>query len=529
MAIYVSEVSRAIPRAESRRGGRGRPRAVRSLTLAAALAIVLLPAVGSAPAQAAPGDLDATFSGDGKLTEDFGGGGGRDVAIQDDGKLVVVGQSGLKHFALARYNANGTLDATFGTGGKVTADFGRPAGDHAARAVAIQDDGKIVVAGKWNDFFAVGRFNSNGTPDTSFAGDGMRIVTFETTPGSGVLLGGLVQDMVIQSDGKIVAGGYIDLGGGRSGTMVARFNPADGSLDGTFSGDGVTVLAFSDKSLQGHAVALSPGGRIVVAGSVTAGGGATMNHAIMRLTATGALDSTFSGDGYLSFDYSNGRDSALGVTVTSGGKPLIAGLAPGPGGADFVLTRLTAAGGFDPTFGNGGSTRTDFSGRVDFAEEVVQQPNGAIVVAGWTGAAPGQGDGINDFAVARYGASGQPDKGFGTGGKMTTNFGGADQAFGLALQSDGALLVAGTGAGDDFAVARYQGGGAAPRCTVPRLRGKTLTTAKRMLLSAHCRLGTVTRKRSTTVRKGRVISHRPTAGTRHPAGTAVAVVVSSGR
>src|SRR6185295_6924104 len=144
-----------------------------------------LAAAVAAPAQAAPGDLDPTFSGDGKQTTDFGFGSGDAAATvrQPDGKIVAVGST-FGSIVLARYNANGTLDTSFSGDGKQTTDFGSPearTGDQA-HAVAIQSDGKIVVVGSTGSLsasnFALARYNPNGSLDTSFSGDGKQITGF---------------------------------------------------------------------------------------------------------------------------------------------------------------------------------------------------------------------------------------------------------------------------------------------------------------------------------------------------------------
>ena len=185
-------------------------RPVRSAALVAALVVGF---VFSAGAHAAPGDLDPTFSGDGKQTTDFQFGVSRAAATvrQPDGKIIAVGsvlrtESGdntYHDFALARYNPNGTLDTSFSGDGKQTTDFGFR-GDEEASGVALQADGKIVAVGHdGSGHFALARYNTDGTLDTSFSGDGT-----ETTD-----LGGTAQasGVALQADGKIVAVGHLML------------------------------------------------------------------------------------------------------------------------------------------------------------------------------------------------------------------------------------------------------------------------------------------------------------------------------
>lgn len=238
-----------------------------NLTLVGALAIVV--ALGS-PAAAPPGDLDTTFDGDGKLTTDFGDfdeAGG--VSIQADGKIVAAGSAvsltGFD-FALARYNSNGSLDITFDGDGLVTLDF--DAATDEARAVAIQADGKILAAGLavlsgGNAEFGVARYNSTGSLDTSFDGDGSATTDFAADFDR-------VDAVAVQGNGKIVAGGHAVV----SGTVdfaLARYDP-NGSLDTTFSGDGRVTTDFAGMDDVVFGVALQANKRIVVAGRVNNSG-----------------------------------------------------------------------------------------------------------------------------------------------------------------------------------------------------------------------------------------------------------------
>ena len=360
-----------------------------------------LPFEPSAPViQAAEGDLDSTFGTGGKVTTDFSGSRdyGQAVAIQSDGKIVVAGFAfyGTYDFALARYDTNGALDSTFGTGGKVTTDFGGTA-DYAW-AVAIQSDGKIVAVGMTgNPFdFALARYNTDGSLDTTFGADGKVITDF----------GGSYDwatGVAIQSDGKIVVVGVsID----QANFALARYN-TDGSLDTTFgaAGNGKVSTNFSGKSDQSLAVAIQSDGKIVVAGN--------------------------------------------------------SGRYPPPPFYDFAVARYNTDGTLDSGFGSSGKVTTNFSGSYDTCLAVAIQSDGKIV-------AVGDSDG-NDFALARYDTNGALDSTFGTGGKVTTDFsGGQDQAYAVAIQSDGKIVAVGTSKGDsdDFMLARYETDGTSPATTI---------------------------------------------------------------
>jgi len=209
---------------------------LRFLAIMAAL-LVLLSLDSAGPVAAAPGDLDLSFGLDGKVLTDFGGlEVGNAVAIQTDGKIVVAGSRDFlfnQDFAVVRYNSDGNLDNSFGSGGKVITGFG---GTELARAVAIQTDGKIVVAGHNGVDFALARYNSDGTLDTSFSEDGKVLTDF-----GGLEFGNAV---AIQTDGKIVAAGT-KTGFLLSDFALARYQNPPASVGGTASfvvdGDGASA------------------------------------------------------------------------------------------------------------------------------------------------------------------------------------------------------------------------------------------------------------------------------------------------
>ncbi|MGH2674811.1 MAG: PxKF domain-containing protein [Actinomycetota bacterium] len=207
------------------------------------------------------GSLDTTFDGDGKLTTDFDGfdDGALAVAVQADGKIVAAGSSiASAVFALARYNPNGSLDATFDGDGKVTTDVGST-GFESAEAIVLQTDGKVVAAGKTNNDFALARYNTDGSLDSTFAGDGTVLTGF--FPGSD----DAAFSLVLQADNKLVAAGSSD-----SDFALARYT-TDGALDASFDGDGkvVTDIAAGSQDVA-YSLALQSDGKLVAAGASNA-------------------------------------------------------------------------------------------------------------------------------------------------------------------------------------------------------------------------------------------------------------------
>ena len=410
----------------------------------------------------ASGSLDPTFGTGGKVTTDFSAGedAARAVVVQPDGKIVVAGRTS-GDFALARYNSNGTLDSTFGTGGKVTTDFA--GGQDGAGGLALQPDGKIVVAGGaasgLHSDFAIARYNANGTLDATFGNGGK--VTTDFSGSEDVAFG-----VVIQTDGKIVAAGaasHVVAGAVNTDFGLARYN-TDGTLDTGFGNGGQVTTDFSGSFDEAEAIALQLDGRVVLAGRTRTQTSTSSNDdfALSRYNTDGSLDTSFGTAGKVMTDFTGipGFDEAHALAIQSDGKIVAVGLAmTSTSKDDFALARYNTNGVLDATFGSGGKVITDFSGADVNAQAVAILLDGTILIAG---------GGVTtmtsvDFWLSRYKTNGTLDTGFGTAGRVTTDFSGqADVAFGLAIQSDGKIVAAGAAdLGDarptDFALARYEG------------------------------------------------------------------------
>jgi uncharacterized delta-60 repeat protein len=402
----------------------------------------------------------------------------RSVALQSDGKIVVGGFGYVNwatDFAVARYNADFRLDTAFGAAGIATTnvDF-----DDQGWAVAIQPDGKIVLGGhdrvgtSWtNDDFAVARYDTNGILDTSFnplGGFGdppNRAGTVTTRVGTSWDLG---RPMVLQDDGKIVLAGPVDDGSTSNYDFgVVRYLDT-GQLDTTFGGTGIVVTPVGARNDYANALAVKadPGGYVLVAGASTdTAGWSDYDFSMVRYDLLGGLDPSFGSGGTVKTDLRGGQDWGAAVAVQPDGKIVMAGGSVGPGGdTDFAVVRYEADGSsLDGSFGPGGMVFTPMApGDVDDAANgVVLQPDGKILVVG--SATNASGD--DDFAVVRYNADGSLDTSFGFGGKVTTPIGGGDdQANAVVLQADGRIVVVGrsdnTLAQDpDFAMVRYNANG----------------------------------------------------------------------
>jgi uncharacterized delta-60 repeat protein len=409
------------------------------------------------------GALDNTFSGDGKVTIGLGGLGGYDdvsfgLAQQADGKLVLAGYSyrGIIQldydFALARLNSDGTLDSSFDGDGKVTSDFG---GDEVGSAVFIQPDSKIVVVGDNNldsagthaDKVIVARYNSNGSLDSSFDSDGERSISS---------LSGEIYDSALQPDGRILMLGYHTSPDGDTQLAFYRLNP-DGSLDSTFDGDGVAFIDLGGAD-TGKALVLQPDGRIIGYGSSNG------NAVLVRLWPDGTFDA--GGQQTLGFadpNFGLGSDEvAYGMAVQSDSKIVVAGEVINPSNteSDVGLARFQPDGQLDTSFGDQGRVWFGF-GQYDVARAVVLQPDGKIVIAGYSDPA---GSVAANFLVARFNSDGTPDHTFALFGFNVVDFaGGDDYGQALALTPDGKVVVAGevwNGSRYVFGVARLLDNGA---------------------------------------------------------------------
>jgi len=264
--------------------------------------------------------LDSTFANDGKVITDLGSFKdiGFSTAIQPDGKIVVAGQyfSNNYEFAVARYKSDGTLDTDFGADGKVVTAVG-PHFDHG-RNVALQTDGKIVVVGySWNgtnEDFSVVRYNSDGTLDNTFSDNGKVISDFGSSKDNGY-------DLAIQSDGKIVVAGYSDSGGDENFALI-RYN-SDGTLDNTFSNDGKVITDFNSSKDRGESIVIQSDGKIIVAGYSNNGG--DRDFAIVRFNTDGILDNSFGSNGQVTTDLGTSYDEGYDVSIQTDGKIVILG------------------------------------------------------------------------------------------------------------------------------------------------------------------------------------------------------------
>ena len=400
-------------------------------------------AISALAANAQAASLDPTFGSAGMTSTAFGSyGAAARVVIQPDGRIVTAGQDALGDFTLARYTTSGALDTSFNGTGKVTTT---PSGTcpAQARALALQADGKIVVAGtSCPNFsstrnFTIYRYNTDGSLDTSFGSSGKATIDFYA---------GASEAFAVAVQGSSIwVAGYAG-----SSFALARLT-SSGSLDYSFgSGSGSVTTTLGSSSAYANSLVIQPDGKPVLAGYASSGGTV---FALTRYTKSGALDTTFGTGGKVLTNVAGNSAIATSLAIQSDGKLVAAGYASSTsaGHYQFAAVRYTSSGTLDSSFGSGtGKAITAIGSGDAIGSDVAIDANGGIIVGGYSSAGS-----YRQLTLNRYDASGNQDYSF---GPVTTTVGNASAAVqGLAIQSDGKIVVAGYGnSPTTFVVARYQ-------------------------------------------------------------------------
>ncbi len=389
--------------------------------------------------------------------------GGYAMVIQPDNKIVVGGYAvsgSQKDFALVRYNSDGSLDTTFNGTGKVTTDISGASRSDRIWGLALQSDGKIVAAGEvvavgGDNDIALARYNSNGTLDTTGFGVGGIVTTDHGVP----LTNNSAYGVALQGTNIIVAG--VEKVGTVNNFMAARYTSA-GLLDATFGTLGVTTVGFSGGNDVARAVAIDSSSRVVLGGYSS--NGSNDDFAVARLTSTGTLDPTFvGGAGKAAIDLGNNNaDQAFAVGIDGAGRIILAGSTYNGVNKDFAFACYLSTGALD-TAGFGGGTgikKTDFGNSPDVAQSILVRTDGSFVAGGFSR----YSDSSDDFAIASYNSSGGPDTTFNGTGRLTFRISNYDERiYAIAQGLDSKLVVAGFATQTpitnpvkhDFAVARF--------------------------------------------------------------------------
>ncbi len=356
---------------------------------------------------------------------------------QPDGKILVATTDGSSALIL-RYNSDGSPDTTFGDGGRMPVSAGLPV--TLVNSMALQADGRIVLAGSAgdgsSDDILVARLNADGSPDNTFGSSG--IVLTDIAGGSDRAIG-----VAVLTDGRIVVGGT-----GHTGTdnaIVAIRYHADGSRDATFSGDGIALSGATGTDLA-SAVLLQSDGKLIVGGYAWTG--SQYDSVITRFRMDGSLDTSFDGDGRVTTSLSPVSGGTDALAMQADGKILAVGSRFNGVDYDYAVARYHPDGSFDTEFSDDGILSTDFGGH-DSPAGIAVQSDGKIVVVGVTSAGPD-----SEIAISRYSSNGILDPTFSEDGLLTIALSsGADNAKTIAVSSLGQrLLVAGNSPSDNNGV-----------------------------------------------------------------------------
>jgi len=404
-----------------------------------------------------PGTLDpfwATGSslGPGKVITPIGS--SDDVAnamiLQPDGKVLMAGFcfSGTNYdFCVARYLPNGTLDASWNATGKVITPIG--SGDDLAFAIALQPDGKVLLAGYCsngsNNDFCAARYLSSGALDTTWNGTGKVITPIGSNDDRATAI-------ALQPDGKVLLAG-VCTGAVNSDFCAARYLP-NGTLDGSWSGTGKVITPIGSGADFANAITLQPDGKVLLAGYCDSGGS---DFCAARYLPNGSLDTSWNGTGKVITVVGSNDDVAVAMALQPDGRVLLAGYCFGGTTYDFCAARYLPTGALDTSWNGSGKVITPIGSGADLANAMTVQPDGRVLLAGTCS------NGTNDdFCAARYLPNGTLDNVWNGTGKVITSVGSSnDAATAVVLQPDGKVLLAGSclnGSLNDFCSLRFDGG-----------------------------------------------------------------------
>ena len=395
------------------------------------------------------GSLDTSFNSTGIVTTDFGADDyGQRMAVQSDGKILVAGWTTyydatiddyVSDFAVVRYRGDGTLDTSFDSDGKGVYPY-QPSGVHATAysyAIKVLSDGKIMIAGRTDGDTLLLKLNSNGSIDTSFDSDGWVQKNFGSSDGA--------FDMAIDASGKIVVAGY-DNGANR--WMVGRFN-SNGSMDTTFGSSGEANISWGlGSNNKAYDLEIQSDGKIVIAGA------ADGHAALARLNSNGTLDTGFDSDGKVNFSTFGLSSGFMGLAIQGDGKYVGVGYSSSPTSVliwDTLTARVTTSGALDTSFSTDGYDVYDTAGAYNIAGGAAVQPDGKIVVGSTVGTGNAMllrytASGVLDTT---FDSDGVVETNIATGS--------ADTWVGIGHTWDGKIVVSGYANGD-FAAGRLNAG-----------------------------------------------------------------------
>jgi uncharacterized delta-60 repeat protein len=352
-------------------------------------------------------------------------------------------------FALLRYNTDGTVDSSFDGDGKLTTEIGT---ESFVRSLALQADGKLLAAGYGSNGITVGisiaRYEADGSLDNSFGTDGIVVTTIGSSTSA-------AYSILVQPDGKILATGYsVIITDNTSELVLARYN-ADGTPDSTFGNDGIVTNDFGYDLAFGTGAVLLPDGRILLVGTASYGNQPT-NYLLVQFLPDGSLDNSFGNNGIIITNISPAYDSPHSLKLLADGRFVVAGTTGYYQDNQIALARYNKNGLLDSSFSDDGMLIISISTVNDEANDMLLQPDGKIVIAGTTWDLNAY-----KFMLMRLNENGTPDSSFGANGITTTDVVAGSSIHSVASQPDGKIVAAGltyyAGDNTEIALARYIG------------------------------------------------------------------------
>ncbi|HWE94896.1 MAG TPA: CARDB domain-containing protein [Tepidisphaeraceae bacterium] len=409
-----------------------------------AMADVVIPAppVPPTPKPVVVGGVNVNFGVNGLAGHSVGITTVADIALQPDGKSIIVGTggpAGAEEFVLTRYTANGSIDRTFGNQGTVTTDFGGR--DDKAAAVWLLPGGQFLVAGTSTRMaggiaagsaFALARYNADGSLDTTFGQGTGEVLTSFGGDSAVSTSNDIAHALTVRGDGAIFIAGSSDVSGSGLEFAIAAFN-SDGSLSQSFGNIGKTLVPFTGGDASIGAIAFAKGNALVAAGSFTNATTGVTSMALSAMRANGAPNKTFGKNGQVTQGLRGIDDEATSVAIAPDGRIIIGGLSvtgsatAGTLTTDFALVRFTTAGRVDKSF-HRGQVITSF-GQPTAITKILIEPSGKIVASGKTASSlsavvPNQ----LGLALAQYNTNGSLDTTFNGTGKSILSLNGGTVA-----------------------------------------------------------------------------------------------------